>query len=68
MTVSSSATGLRLASAKLMPNAINFGSAMPGKKYPAHNANDFKEVANFDADMQMFTEMLVRICNLKQMQ
>jgi len=54
--------------AKLMPNAINFGPAMPGKKYPAHNANEFKEVADLDADMQMFTEMLVRIGNLKQMQ
>jgi predicted dipeptidase len=53
--------------AKLMPNAINFGPAMPGKKYTAHNANEFKEVADLDADMQMFTEMLLRIGNLKQM-
>ena len=54
--------------AKLMPNAINFGPAMPGKKYTAHNAKEFKEVADLDADMQMFTEMLVRIGNLQQMQ
>ena len=54
--------------AKLMPNAINFGPAMPGKKYTAHNANEYKEVVDLDADMQMFTEMLVRIGNLKQMQ
>ncbi|CAN7381399.1 dipeptidase [Variovorax sp. LjRoot290] len=54
--------------AKLMPNAINFGPAMPGKKYTAHNAKEFKEVADLDADMQMFTEMLVRIGNLGQMQ
>jgi Acetylornithine deacetylase/Succinyl-diaminopimelate desuccinylase and related deacylases len=54
--------------AKLMPNAINFGPAMPGKKYTAHNANEFKEVVDLDTDMQMFTEMLVRIGNLKQMQ
>jgi predicted dipeptidase len=54
--------------AKLMPNAINFGPAMPGKKYTAHNANEFKEIADLDADMQMFTEMLVRIGNLEQMQ
>ena len=53
--------------AKLMPNAINFGPAMPGKKYTAHNAKEFKEVADLDADMQMFTEMLVRIGNLQQM-
>ena len=54
--------------AKLMPNAINFGPAMPGKKYTAHNANEFKEAADLDLDMQMFTEMLVRIGNLSPMQ
>ena len=54
--------------AKLMPNAINFGPAMPGKKYTAHNAKEYKEVADLDADMQMFTEMLVRIGNLETMQ
>ncbi len=54
--------------AKLMPNAINFGPAMPSKKYTAHNAKEFKEVVDLDADMQMFTEMLVRIGNLAQMQ
>jgi len=54
--------------AKLMPNAINFGPAMPGKKYTAHNAKEFKEVVDLDADMQMFTEMLVRIGNLPKMQ
>lgn len=54
--------------AKLMPNAINFGPAMPGKKYTAHNAKEFKEVVDLDADMQMFTEMLVRIGNLPRMQ
>lgn len=54
--------------AKQMPNAINFGPAMPGKKYTAHNAKEYKEVVDLDADMQMFTEMLVRVGNLKQMQ
>ena len=54
--------------AKLMPNAINFGPAMPGKKYTAHNAKEFKEVVDLDADIQMFTEMLVRIGNLPKMQ
>jgi len=54
--------------AKLLPNAINFGPAMPGKKYTAHNANEYKEVSDLDLDMQMFTEMLVRIGNLDRMQ
>ncbi|QUP54060.1 dipeptidase [Ralstonia syzygii] len=54
--------------AKLMPNAVNFGPAMPGKKYTAHNAKEYKEVSDLDLDMQMFTEMLVRIGNLSSMQ
>jgi len=54
--------------AKLMPNAINFGPAMPGKKYTAHNAKEYKEVADLDLDLQMFTEMMVRIGNLDKMQ
>ncbi len=54
--------------AKLMPNAINFGPAMPGKKYTAHNALEYKELPDLQADMQMFTEMLVRIGNLQNMQ
>ena len=54
--------------AKLMPNAINFGPAMPGKKYTAHNAKEYKEVSDLNLDMQMFTEMLVRVGNLKAMQ
>ena len=54
--------------AKQMPNAINFGPAMPGKKYTGHNAKEFKEVVDLEADLQMFTEMLVRIGNLDRMQ
>lgn len=54
--------------AKLLPNAINFGPAMPGKKYTAHNAREYKEVADLDLDLQMFTEMMVRIGNLAKMQ
>ncbi|HEX7865599.1 MAG TPA: dipeptidase [Variovorax sp.] len=53
--------------AKQMPNAISFGPGMPGKKYTGHSAKEYKEVPDLDADLQMFTEMLVRIGNLKQM-
>jgi len=51
-----------------LPNAINFGPAMPGKKYTAHNANEYKEISDLGADVQMFTEMMVRLGNLKHMQ
>jgi acetylornithine deacetylase/succinyl-diaminopimelate desuccinylase-like protein len=56
------------ATAKLLPNAINFGPAMPGKKYTAHNAKEFKEVPDLELELQMITEMLVRIGNLETMQ
>jgi acetylornithine deacetylase/succinyl-diaminopimelate desuccinylase-like protein len=46
----------------------NFGPAMPGKKCTAHNAKEYKEISDLDLDVQMFTEMLVRIGNLKTMQ
>ena len=54
--------------AKLMHNAINFGSAMRGRKYTAHNALEYQELPDLRTDMQVFTEMLVRIGNLWQMQ
>lgn len=53
---------------KLLPNAINFGPNMPGDKYMGHNANEFKRLDAFQYDLQMFTEMMVRISNLDSMQ
>lgn len=50
--------------AKLLPNAINFGPNFPGDKYMGHNANEFKRLDVFNYDLQMFTEMMVRISNL----
>ena len=41
---------------------------MPGKKYTAHNASEYKEISDRGADVQMFTEMMVRLGNLKHMQ
>lgn len=53
--------------AKLLPNAINFGPSMPGEDYTGHTANEFKKVDNLMLDIQMFTEMLARIGNQKQL-
>nr|WP_299244793.1 dipeptidase [uncultured Halomonas sp.] len=49
--------------AKLLPNAINFGPSMPGEEYTGHSANEFKKMDNLMLDIQMFTEMLARIGN-----
>lgn len=53
--------------AKLLPNAINFGPSMPGEDYTGHTANEFKKVDNLMLDIQMFTEMLARIGNQEQL-
>ncbi|GAB2721501.1 peptidase dimerization domain-containing protein [Halomonas garicola] len=53
--------------AKLLPNAINFGPSMPGEDYTGHTANEFKKIDNLMLDIQMFTEMLARIGNQDQL-
>lgn len=49
--------------AKLLPNAINFGPSMPGEAYTGHTSGEFKKVENLMLDIQMFTEMFARIGN-----
>lgn len=51
-----------------LPNGVSFGLAMPNLKYTGHNANEFKTVDQFLLDLQIVTEMMVRLGNLKQMQ
>ena len=51
--------------ARELPGGINFGPSMPGEKYRGHNANEFKKMENFMLDVQMFTEMLLRLGNAK---
>ena len=51
--------------AKLLPNGVNFGPNMPGEPYMGHVANEFKRLDVFNLDLQMFTEMMVRIGNLE---
>jgi len=51
--------------AKYLPNGVSFGPSMPGRKYMGHTANEFKKLSNLLLDTQMFTEMILRIGNLK---
>jgi len=44
-----------------LPNGVQFGLAMPDEKYSGHNANEFKRVEQFLLDLQIITEMIVRI-------
>ena len=54
--------------AKLLPNAVNFGPNMPGDKYMGHTENEFKRLDAFELDLQMFTEMMVRMSNLPELE
>ncbi|MBX7058148.1 MAG: dipeptidase [Leptospirales bacterium] len=54
--------------ARELPNGINFGPSFPDQKYMGHNDNEFKTKENFLFDLQMFTEMIMRIGNLERMQ
>jgi len=44
-----------------LPNGVQFGLAMPSKKYTGHNANEFKRVEQFLLDLQIITEMVARV-------
>lgn len=54
--------------AKQLPNGVCFGPAMPGETYTGHTDNEFKKIENFLFDLQIFTEMFMRIGNLKDME
>jgi predicted dipeptidase len=54
--------------AKQLPNGVSFGPAMPNEVYTGHTDNEFKKINNYLFDMQMFTEMFLRIGNLPKMQ
>jgi predicted dipeptidase len=53
--------------AKQLPEAVSFGPSHPGEKYRGHNANEYKTIENLYLDIQMFTEMLLRIGSLDTM-
>ncbi|MBU3030340.1 dipeptidase [Paracoccus marinaquae] len=54
--------------AKLLPNAVNFGPNMPGDKYLGHTRGEFKRLDAFQFDLQMFTEMMARMSNLDSLE
>lgn len=54
--------------ARELPNGINFGPSHPGQKYMGHTDNEFKSLDNFLFDVQVFTEMMLRLGNLPAME
>ena len=51
-----------------LPNGVQFGPGMPGETGTAHRANEFKKLGNFLRDVQIVTEMMMRLGNLERME
>ncbi len=54
--------------ARQLPNGVQFGLGLPDERYTGHNANEFKKIENYLMDVQMITEMLLRLGNLPSME
>ncbi|WP_211316992.1 dipeptidase [Arenicella xantha] len=50
-----------------LPNGVQFGLAMPNEKYTGHNANEFKSLKQFQLDLQIVVEMMVRLGQQQQL-
>ncbi|WP_010211666.1 dipeptidase [Pseudomonas sp. R81] len=50
-----------------LPNGVQFGLARPEVKYTGHTDNEFKTVDQFLLDLQIVTEMMVRIGQLPKL-
>ncbi len=50
-----------------LPNGVQFGLSMPNEKYTGHNALEFKTVDQFLVDMQIVTEMMARLGQMRRL-
>jgi predicted dipeptidase len=55
-------------SARQLPNGIQFGPGMPGRRGTAHKPNEFKSREHMLTDVQIVTEMVLRLGNLDRME
>jgi dipeptidase D len=47
--------------ARLLPNAVNFGPAMPDAPYTGHSEHEYMSEAQFRLNLEMYTAMLVEL-------
>jgi len=50
-----------------LPNGVQFGLARPDEKYTGHKANEYKTIDQFLLDLQIVTELLMRIGLMKEL-
>jgi len=51
-----------------LPNGVQFGPGVPGEKGTAHRANEFETLGNYLRDVQIVTEIMMRLGNLERME
>ncbi len=47
--------------ARLLPNGLNFGPAMPGEPYTGHSEHEYMTESTYRLNLQMYTAMLVEL-------
>ncbi len=47
--------------ARLLPNAVNFGPAMPDEPYTGHSEHEYMSEAQYRLNLEMYTAMLVEL-------
>lgn len=50
--------------ARLLPNGVNFGPAMPGEPYTGHSEHEFMSEEQFRLNLRMYTALLVELAGL----
>ncbi len=53
--------------ARQLPNGVNFGPSHPGEKYMGHTSLEFKRRDHLLLDLQLFTEMMLRVGRMKEL-
>lgn len=51
--------------AKLLPNAVSFGPAMPGVTYTGHSEHEFITLEQLNLNLKMYTAMMIEMGNLE---
>ncbi len=47
--------------ARLVPNGVNFGPAMPGEPYTGHSEHEYQTREQYLLNLKMYTAMLVHL-------
>jgi dipeptidase D len=52
--------------ARILPNGVNFGPAMPGQPYTGHSEHEFMTREQFERNLEMYAAMLVELAGARR--